>query len=151
MSSRMKYGIHYLFLNLLLAAVLLWLVLLTRKSLQVSVLPWAVGLFCAAAAAAAVGAIWAERRTRPQTVTIHGEAKVLIAVLRVELEMEEHRALTSKGGGTKVYEWASRNPLRERYRRWLTHPIAITPIPGGVVVYGPANVLTRLQKAAEQL
>ena len=76
---------------------------------------------------------------------------MLIAVLGVELEMEAHRALTSKGGGTKVYEWASRNPLRERYRRWLTHPIAITPIPGGVVVYGPANVLTRLQKAAEQL
>ena len=151
MSSRMKYGIHYLILNLLLAAVLLWLVLLTRKSLQVSALPWAVGLLCAAATAAAVGAVWAEKRTRPQTVTIPGESKVLIAVLGVELEMEAHRALTSKEGGTKVYEWVSRNPLRERYRRWLTDPIAITPVPGGVVVYGPANVLTRLQKAVEQL
>ena len=147
----MKYGIHYLILNHLLAAVLLWLVLLTRKSLQVSALPWTVGLLCAAATAAAVGAVWAEKRTRPQTVTIPGEAKVLIAVLGVELEMAAHRALTSKEGGTKVYEWVSRNPLRERYRRWLTDPIAITPVPDGVVVYGPANVLTRLQRAAEQL
>lgn len=151
MSSRMKYGMHYLILTLLLAAVLLWLVLLIRKSLQVSVLPWAVGLLCAAAAAAAVGAVWAEKRTRSQTVTIPGEAKVLLAVLGVELEMETHRGLTSKGDGTKVYEWVSRNPLRERYRRWLTDPVAITPVPGGVVVYGPANVLARLQKAAEQL
>ena len=151
MSSRMKYGIHYLILNLLIAAVLLWLVLLTRKSLQVSALPWAVGLLCAAAAAAALWSIWAEKRTRPQTVTIPGEAKVLVAVLGVELEMEAHRALTSKGGSTRVYEWVSRNPLRERYRRWLTEPISITPTAEGVVVYGPANVLARLQKAAEQL
>lgn len=146
----MKYGIHYLILSLLIAAVL-WLILRAHKGLLVSVLPWAVGLLCAAAAAAAIGAAWTEKRTRPQTVTIPGETKVLTAVLGVELEMEEHRALTSKGGGTKVYEWTSRNPLRERYRRWLTGPISITPTSEGVVVYGPANVLARLKEAAEQL
>lgn len=151
MNGRQKYTIHYLIPAVpVIVAVLIFLIHGNEKEkVSLSTVLGAIGFVCVSLAVVAGLAIHAEKQTRPKTLVIQGDGSLLAAVLGVELQMEGHRILTKQEGPTKIYEWTSSNPIRQRYHRWLAGPIAVTVISDGVLIYGPANMLEKLEIAGE--